>query len=253
MKRRHFLGATAAGLAATAAPPFIHEAFGDSAACDANGQPKGAAEQAALVAAALRRAQHAKRPLLVFVIPADDAQKRERGQAFGELLNHGGDKDLAPLSDAEVVCATMADLKKVVPGAGTGEPLMVLVKTDRTPPAATSLDAALPSYDIANAAGSWEERQKAEERITDQRIAALGEMLRKALGADQRKLAARAAGVRARLVKQRPPGAHWARSSGCGTRIEGVNDNVMIGCGMGHVPAKSERFLYFFSIERQTI
>jgi hypothetical protein len=253
MKRRQFLGATAAGLAATAAPPFIHEAFGDGAACDANGQPKGTAEQVALITAALRRAQQAKRPLLVFVIPADDALKYERGQAFGELLNHGSDKDLAPLSDAEVVCATMADLNKVVPGAGTGEPLMVLVKTDKAPPAATSLNATLPSYAEPNAATSWEERQKAEERIANQRIAALGEMLRKALGADQRKLAARAAGVRARLVKQRPPGAHWATSGGCGTRIEEVKEQLLVSCGMGHVPAKAQRFLYFFSIERRTI
>jgi hypothetical protein len=252
MKRRHFLGATAAGLAATAWPPFIDDAFGDGAACDANGQPKGATEQVALVAAAFRRAQQAKRPLLVFVIPADDAQKYERGQTFGELLNHGSDKDLAPLSDTEVVCATMADLKKVVPGAGAGEPLMVLVKTDRVPAAATSLNATLPSYDDASATASWEEQQKEEARIADRRIAALGEMLRKALGADERKLAARAAGVRARLVKQRPPGAHWASSSGCGTQIEGMEPSL-VACGMGHVPVKSARFLYFFAVERRSI
>ena len=56
-----------------------------------------------------------------------------------------------------------------------------------------------------------------------------------------------AANVRHTLKDQPPRGTHWAVSSGCGTRIEGVTDNVAFGCGMGHVPAKSRRFLYFFS------
>lgn len=57
-----------------------------------------------------------------------------------------------------------------------------------------------------------------------------------------------AAAVRTRLVQARVPGSHWARSSGCGTEIEGVAEDlqVMVACGMGHVPAKSSRFLSFY-------
>lgn len=251
MKRRHFMGAAAAGLAVSAWPAFIREAFGDKA-CDVDGKPKGKTEQVALVAAAFRRAQQAKRPLLVLVIPADDSEKYDRGRIFGELLNHGADKDLAPLSDAEVICATMADLKKVVPDAGDGEPLMLLVKTDRVPAAVKQLQVELPDYASVQDL-SWEERQKAEDKVSEQRIAALGTLLRQALGADTNKLAARAAGVRARMVKLPPSGAHWAHSSGCGTTIEGVEDNMVIGCGMGHVPAKAGRFLYFFSLKDRRI
>lgn len=251
MKRRHFVGAAAAGLAMSAWPSFIREAFGDKA-CDVDGQPKGKTDEVALVAAAFRRAQQAKRPLLVFVIPANDSEKYDRGQTFGELLNHGTDKDLAPLSDAEVICATMADLKKVVPDAGDGEPLMLLVKTDRVPAAVKQLQVELPSYDSIQDL-SWEERHKAEEKVAEQRIAAMGTLLRQALGGDTSKLAARAEGVRARLVKRPPSGAHWANASGCGTQIEGVEDNMVIGCGMGHVPAKAGRFLYFFSIKDRRI
>jgi hypothetical protein len=255
MKRRHFLGAAAASLAATAWPAFIQNAFGDGAACDADGNPKAAAPQAAVVAAAFRRAQQAKRPLLVLVIPADDGKKYERGRAFGELLNHGADKDLAPLADAEVLCATLADLKKLVPNAGDGEPMMLLVKTDKVPAAVTPLDVELPDYDGPNQAGGgdWEEMRKQEDKISAKRISAMGGLLRNALGSDERKVAERAAGVRAKLVKKPPVGASWANGHGCGTTIEGVEDNMVVGCGMGHVPAKSGRFLYFFSLDRRRI
>lgn len=253
MKRRHFLGATAAGLATTAWPAFIQTAFGDGAACDANGNPKAAAPQAAVVASAFHRAQQAKRPLLVLVIPANDGDKYDRGRAFGELLNHGADKDLAPLSDAEVLCATLADLKKVVPNAGDGEPMMILVKTDKVPAVVTPLSVELPAYGYQGQVAEWAEAQKEEDKIAAKRIGALGGLLRSALGSDERKVAERAASVRAKLVKKPPPGAQWANSHGCGTTVEGVEDNMVMGCGMGHVPAKSGRFLYFFSRERRRI
>ncbi|KYF86751.1 hypothetical protein BE17_15295 [Sorangium cellulosum] len=252
MNRRIFLGATAAGLAVTAWPAFIRDAFGDGIACDRDGKPS-AAPPVAQVSAAFRRAQQAGKALLVLVIPADGNARWERGRAFGELLNFGADRDLAPLAGVEVVCATMADLKKIVPGAGAGEPLMVLVRTDKVPAVATPLDASLPAYKSARSLDrtGWEQQRKDEEKIAAQRIGALGELLRKALGADERSVAARAAGVRARLVKQPPAGAHWASSSGCGTTIEGVEENGVVGCGMGHVPEKSRRFLYFFSVEQR--
>ncbi|WP_437676718.1 hypothetical protein [Sorangium sp. So ce131] len=251
MNRRHFLGATAAGLAATAWPAFIRDAFGDGAACDMKGKPAAASGSLAQVSAAFRRARQARRDLVVFVIPADDTAKHRRGQDFGELLNFGADRDLAPLAGVEVVCATMADLKKLVPGAGDGEPLLVVVKTDKVPAAATQLDAALPRYDWTRrglAAGGWEEELKEQDQLAARRIDALGALLRKGLGDDARDVEARAASVRARLVKKPPAGAHWANASGCGTDVEGVEENLIMGCGMGHVPTKSRRFLYFFSI-----
>jgi len=57
---------------------------------------------------------------------------------------------------------------------------------------------------------------------------------------------ARAAAERLRL--HAVPGSNWASSHGCGTTIEGVPDDEqrMVACGMGHVPAKATRFLYFF-------
>ncbi|WP_441289361.1 hypothetical protein ACSRUE_00825 [Sorangium sp. KYC3313] len=251
MKRRHWLGATAAGLAATAWPAFIRDAFGDGAACDETGKPAAAAGSLVQVSAAFRRARQASRALFVFVIPADDSAKWERGHAFGELLNFGADGDLAPLAGVEVVCATMADLKKLVPGAGSGEPLLVVVRTDKVPVVATQLDVALPSYDGMRrmAGGGREEQLKHDDRIAAQRIGALGALLRKGLGADARNAEARAASVRARLVKAPPAGARWAIASGCGIDVEGAEDSGLMACGMGHVPSKSRRFLYFFSVD----
>lgn len=50
--------------------------------------------------------------------------------------------------------------------------------------------------------------------------------------------------TRERLLRTRPPaGARWATSGGCGVRVEGAKERHAIGCGMGHVPERSRRFL----------
>ncbi len=57
-----------------------------------------------------------------------------------------------------------------------------------------------------------------------------------------------AALTREHLVHSTPPtGAHWARSGGCGTRVEGLPERIGFSCGMGHVPERSRRFLTFLS------
>jgi hypothetical protein len=74
--------------------------------------------------------------------------------------------------------------------------------------------------------------------------------------------------VRNRTVKHAPPGSHWANASSCGgpsveempepeekPEVEQVDGKTVIrlrhvtitSCGMGFVPAKSSRFLYFYS------
>lgn len=51
--------------------------------------------------------------------------------------------------------------------------------------------------------------------------------------------------ARARFRDEVVPGSRWARSSGCGVDVEGGPPS-RIGCGMGHTPRRSVRFLYFF-------
>jgi len=50
---------------------------------------------------------------------------------------------------------------------------------------------------------------------------------------------------RAEHRDQRVSGSQWANGHGCGVSVEGVESGVM-GCGMGRVPAKAVRFLYWF-------
>jgi hypothetical protein len=100
---------------------------------------------------------------------------------------------------------------------------------------------------------TWEELTHEQELVSQKRIAGLAHVLRTALGAPTGDLAARAADVRTRIKDGPPAGAHWAHSSGCGTMIEGVDQRFAVACGMGHVPEKSRRFLYFFAIDRSPI
>lgn len=45
-----------------------------------------------------------------------------------------------------------------------------------------------------------------------------------------------------------PAGSLWGESTGCGTRVEGLGDrNLMVMCGMGHVPHLGRRFLFFYT------
>jgi hypothetical protein len=192
---------------------------------------------------ALNQARAANRRLVVLVIPANDADKWLRGAAFGEFLNHGSDADLAPLGRVDVVAATMATVRASLPSAPAGEPLMVVVEPNQS---TTALDTPLPDYERER--GNWREMEKKGNAVAETRIAIVGGLLRHSLGlvpsADQSALAATA---RARYVKRRIPGSHWASSSGCGTHVEGDTDGPSVKCGMGYVPAKSSRFLYLYA------
>jgi hypothetical protein len=94
--------------------------------------------------------------------------------------------------------------------------------------------------------GSWEDRERREDEISDKHIAAMGDLLRRSLGDPGKRAATLAGEVRARLKDKPPPGTKWARHSGCGVDVEG-EPPMLVGCGMGSVPKKAQRFLYFFS------
>jgi hypothetical protein len=248
MKRRAFL----AGLAA--APLFIRRAFADQS-CPLPSRGAGAVGDATgALAEALKRAQKNGRTLLVFVIPEDDALKYDRGAAFGAWLNHGTDVQIAPLSACEVVCARMAEIRKALPFDNgvrlpVGEPLMVAFWMGNGP--AIPLHAELPVVREGRMRGGddWDKMQKREADLVDARIAVLAKLLRHLRKDDwhfDTDAARHSAEVRARLVKQRVAGSRWAHASGCGTTIEGEEDQMRAKCGMGHVPEKARRFLYFY-------
>jgi hypothetical protein len=323
MRRRDFLGATTAAAVLASWPRWLRSAFADMPAPDeaCKADPKLAALTA--LGGAWKRAHATGKPLLVLIIPAEPGAKYERGHAFGELLNHGTPDQLAPLALVEVACATMADLKTLVPSAGDGEPLMVLCETDRVPATTARLDAKLPEVPPFR----WIDEEAGDKPVDPnviiaQRIRLLSGLLRgglvpdagtitrratqtrKRLSAAERSqvdtflakdtwlpadLADRGAAliydaaearqisdtkatallhgaVKARLVTEPPAGSHWALSQGCGVEVEETAAErkareelekqgqfgvmVSVGCGMGHTPEKSQRFLYFFAVER---
>jgi hypothetical protein len=300
MDRRRFLGTTAGLAAAALWPGWLRRAFAEKE------QDPWLGPAAPGLADGLAHARHAGKPLLVLVIPADSTARWRRGQAFGELINHGGEETLATLALAEILCAPMDDIRRLEPDAGDAEPLLVLFETDGPRPRVRIVDAQLPE-NLPRGRGdlSWEEWRKQDDAQVEARIAQLSRLVQRALAPDgpaveRRAIQARAAltpaehaeverslldggglelsladraaalvfeaaeeagpsrrpallallaqAAAARLRDQPVPGSRWARSSGCGTVVEGAPElSRMVACGMGHVPAKSQRFLYFFS------
>lgn len=140
--RRRFLtlGATG-GAAALLLPGWLSRAFAQDRAT------RELTTNLATFSSAYRDAQRLGKPLLVLVVPTDDAQRWTRARAFGELLNVGPDAVLADLALAHVVCAEMTAVRALVPQAPAGEPTMLLVEPDRVPARATAID--VPSLEEA--------------------------------------------------------------------------------------------------------
>src|SRR5207253_4564974 len=101
MRRRDFVAVAAAW------PLLVRRAFADVCVPKKKEPAEAAQEKRELEATkrrrdAVARALAAGKTVRIFVIPDDDAEKWERGRAFGEWLNHGEDAQLAPLSRATV-------------------------------------------------------------------------------------------------------------------------------------------------------
>jgi hypothetical protein len=285
MKRRTLLKNAAVAALGASFPKWLRSAYAGES-CD---QAVSPAQGLVALSEGYRAAHRAGRPLLVLVIPQKKDERWAPGRAFGELLNNATPEQMLPFAMVEVVCARMAVLKQLVPSVDAGEPLMVLVETDRSAAKARFLDAKL-NYEYAG----WDKEELAEKLI-DARIEAIGNLVRGATldepylsryvaqnraGLTQAEQAAISSGdisdalldragpllvsmalsgqseaLKQRLVaratsllKVKPPrGAHWANARGCGTDVEGLEEaSVLIGCGMGHTPERSRRFLYFF-------
>jgi len=238
MKRRTFLAAVGASTAAALWPSLIRRAFAD-ASFDAPGTKKTAPG----LSTSQKRIDTSLRPQLVIVVPADDTQKYRRGELWGEYLNHGAAAQLAPLAHVDVSCATMAELGALAKDV-KGEPLALLFGQDGS---VRALDARVPEHTFRFDA------RNDDDALSDKRIALVAKMIGSALppvpAGEVRAAAARVV----RAVREQPPaGSHWANASACGpATVENMKEDsdeiVGYGCGMGHIPQKSSRFLYFFA------
>lgn len=239
MKRRTFLAAVGASTAAALWPSLIRRAF-----ADASFDAPGAKKTAPGLSTSPKRIDTSERPQLVIVVPAADEQKDRRGELWGEYLNHGTPAQIAPLDQVDVSCATMAELGALARNV-KGEPLALLFARDGS---VRALDTSYPDYASLNRYDP-----KGDDAIVDKRIALVSKMIGNALPAPPVDSVRAAAARVVRKVREQPPtGSHWANASGCGpATVENMKDDsdeiVGYGCGMGHIPAKSSRFLYFFA------
>jgi hypothetical protein len=267
MRRRAFVASLGTGALAL----MVRRAFGDATlpAEKKSGAPVSEVD----LRAALERARAAGVPLFVIVIPEDDSKKYDVGQAWGELLNHATPADLAPLARAEVVCARMARIAQVAAPAISGsEPLAVVIDPESNK-VSRVMHANLAAYEqrFFVRAGKDDKKPRPDDEVFGDRVATMSKLVRGALQpANAGEVPALMASVKKKLVDEPPPGSHWGNASGCGpTRVEptaeekaraareeeearkkGIFTSKVIvgyGCGMGHIPAKSSRFLYFFA------
>jgi hypothetical protein len=261
-----FLGAAALALLSRR----VRRAFADASVERAKPSPERDGSPGADLVAARARAAAAGLPLVVIVIPVDVRDKDTRGHAFGEYLHHATPDELAPLARAEVVCAPLASVAAVAPGLsldGKGEPLLVRIDADGATRAAYG---ALPALERGRVVvvGPNAPPPRSDDAVIAERIAVVARAVAEVLpGPAGRPDAADV--VKERLVKRPPDGAHWATSSGCGVKVEDTPEEiaekerrraearkrgvflfdriVAVGCGMGHTPEKSRRFLHFFA------
>ena len=211
----------------------------------------------------LGRARAAQRPVLVMVIPTAADAASLRGRAFGTFLNHGPEDAIAALDTVELVCMRVAELRAVIPNVGDAEPLLLLIDPAATPAHVTRFDGVVPPppmpwggdlEDGPEGARAEQARRAAEEQAIDRQIAAVAEQVLRALhgrlqalSAPQRAQALQQA--RSRYVEHRVPGSYWMRAGRCGVEIEEPPPGhvvVSMDCGMGHAPARAQRFLNFF-------
>lgn len=194
-------------------------------------------------------APEARAPLLAILVPKDEGQGFERGQAIGALFHHGGERVLADLAAVELVCARADQVPAEARAEAAGEPWFVLVTRDGggvrvhaftpdlppEPPARPPEGSTLADTEGAAATRVWV--------FAD----ALHEFLRPHVHVAETDVFARATVARKRYVDQPPPGAHWANLLSCGVSVEGVSTaQPTVGCGMGMVPSLSKRFLHFY-------
>jgi hypothetical protein len=235
MNRRSFLEATAVTFGLVAAPGWIRDAFA--------GEPSSKT----LVFDAYRRARRAGRSLLIFVIPDAQDERWRRGSALGAFITHASDAQIAPLANAEVVCATAAHIHDLVPKAPSGEPLALLVDTTVVPAQVVAITATLGdpyAQDAQAQPVDWSHRGEAADKVVMANVARIAEAFAAVLPATDAKLAG---DVRKRLSNRDVPGARWANAAGCGITYEHPDKSDegmgMVACGMGFVSQKAQRFL----------
>lgn len=201
------------------------------------------AEALSLLSRAWSRAKG--RPLVVLRIPDDD--RYAAGTTIGMWMQHDDDAK-ALLGACEVVAATREQLALFAPSTPTGPAMMVVLRTDVVGAVPTLVQ---PKQKPVSER-SWYEHEVPPEQLANERR--ITEALKAALPAEiltdaKAHRARNIARTQTEYIDSPPPGARWAIDSGCGFDLDGEEPRPR-PCGMGHVPERSRRFLYFFEEAR---
>jgi len=195
MHRRKFLGSVTIGAGFTAIPMWLSRAFGPHQDSCPEPEPAPACTPAPAPAPApaCQPGTAPFKPLLILVIPADRALQSRRGHAFGELINHGSDAQLAALACFEVRCSRIDQLDPGLRAQVTDEPLMLVLDHSAAPsllPLTAELSYLEDQEDRWGSPRDWEEIERLEEAAIDARITVLADLI--ATAADGPRLAAQA-------------------------------------------------------------
>jgi hypothetical protein len=248
MNRRHFFR-TAGALAL---PLFARSAFASD---------PGMTEELRLLTDAWRGARHAGRKVMVLVVPDDPTERWRRQDAWGEALTWGGEEVYALLGQVEVVCVRADSLEQILPDAHDREAWAFFVDPGALPARFAAFQAdweqeASGMRGWGDGNQSWEERRASEEKESEVLVAAFAAGLLEAAAAvvtPWRDLDTRTRSVvvaRGRtMLRGALPGAMWSTSYGCGSTPDEPDpeDRWGFACGMGYVPARSERFVQFLA------
>ena len=226
--------------------------------------------------AALARASQRQGLLAVFIVPEEREAAVHRGHQLGSFLMYGPREALSALGFAEVVCLRMVELRALVPNVPDGEPVLVVIDTAQAPMAVTHFDGPLPApferslspeleaLDVPEEDPRfipWRDAQDAlEEQRVEEDIGAVAGIVLAAFAASRARASDSERGAALlrtqALLQLSVTGSVWATEDGCGAMVERAPPprpgprviRLSALCGMGHVPERAERFLYFYSV-----
>lgn len=195
---------------------------------------------------AWRHAAQAGRALLVLVVPEDSDDAERRAHALGAWLQGASRRQLAPLADLELCCATLSALERRLPDVSeSGDAWLVLVRVDQPTPTWRTIVPDVPRETMERE-GTWRKPYPAEGKV----VRGLERSVERVLHSEglTRDDAEGARLAHERWVVGAPGGSEWQADMGCSGRAPRlpVRNSAAIACGMGHSVARAERFLSFW-------
>lgn len=171
-------------------------------------------------------------PALLWILPVERTRWSVVGQVFGEWLETMGESDRARLAGLSWAMTPWAAAREAL-GLEGPPPDLVLVR-EGVHPLKVSWPKAPPL-----SPGSFESVYARQDAQNMARIAGNAQAIDQVLWPLLWGLPA----VGTSLAARAPLGSCWAQATGCGTILEGRDQQNRMDCGMGYVPQGSRRFL----------